>query len=96
MIELIFEDLALQMAAGSALRLEPMLLLGSPGVGKTAFASALARTLDFNLHQRSMAETSGGFVLTGSNSRWFNAYQGTIATAILATPNGRAPLLFLD
>ena len=43
-----------------------------------------------------MAETSAGFVLSGSNSRWINSYQGAVTSAILATPNGKAPLMFLD
>lgn len=95
-IDRICEDLALRLATRAALHLGPLLLLGEPGVGKTAFAATMARLLGFTLHRRSMAETTAGFVLTGSNSRWSGSYHGAITSAILLSPDNTAPLMFLD
>lgn len=89
-------DLHLQLRGAGALRLPPVLLLGPPGLGKTQFAKALAKTLDLHLRVQSMAEVTAGWVLTGSNRKWSDATPGVVARHIVACPPGRAPMIVFD
>jgi len=95
-IDYFCRDLHLQMRAGGALRLPPVLLLGPPGLGKTQFAKALAKALDLHLRLQSMAQVTAGWVLTGSARKWADATPGVIARHVAACPMGRAPMIVLD
>src|SRR5450759_350741 len=59
-------QIALRSIAGhSALCLPPVLLVGSPGIGKTHFTAELAKAIGLDHHMIPMNSQSGGFVLSG-------------------------------
>lgn len=61
---------------GGGMRMAPVLLVGPPGLGKTAFASALARVLGTDLQMLPMAHATAGFELGGMDAGWANAKPG--------------------
>ena len=81
--------------ARAALQLPPILLLGEPGLGKTVFASRLARLLDLEYRYIPMATTTAGFVLSGMDPSWSEAKSGQIFQQLV---HGRQanPLFLLD
>lgn len=56
----------------------PVLLNGSAGVGKTAFAKALSKVLCVPFFFQNLGGTSAGFVLNGSSSQWGNSKEGLL------------------
>ena len=71
----------------------PMLFLGDPGIGKTAFASALAKVLGVPYSKLKGSEPS--FSLTGSHSSWNRAAPGLLIKQI-ASHDCAAPLFLVD
>lgn len=71
----------------------PILLLGGPGIGKTAFAMALSRTLGVPFKKINGAEPS--FVLSGSHPTWTKAAPGVVMEQ-LALHDCAAPLFLVD
>lgn len=89
--------LALKAKLQGALHLPPTLLLGPPGIGKTYFAQAVARDLGFDLSIRSLAETTAGFLITGSAQNWVSATPGCMSTMVAdLQPGTVAPMMFFD
>ncbi|OIQ72025.1 Lon protease 1 [mine drainage metagenome] len=78
---------------GKEFQLTPILLLGEPGIGKTAFAMALAKVIDLPFKKLNGAEPS--FTLTGSHPSWSKAAPGMLITQ-LATQQSAAPLFLVD
>jgi len=74
-------------------QLTPILLLGGPGIGKTAFAMALSKILGLPFKKLNGAEPS--FVLTGSHPTWTKATPGLLISQ-LALHNCAAPLFLVD
>nr|WP_240954426.1 AAA family ATPase [Solimonas marina] len=73
-----------------------MLLQGPPGIGKTAYASALATALAMSAEVRSFAEMSAAWILTGASGTWSEAAPGLIASVLAEGPDRTAPLIFID
>ena len=71
----------------------PILLLGGPGIGKTAFAMALSKIMGLPFKKINGAEPS--FALTGSHPTWTKAAPGMMLEQ-LATKNCAAPLFLVD
>jgi ATP-dependent Lon protease len=69
--------------AGESMTMEPILLLGPPGVGKTHFAKLIAKTIGTDYKFISMATTTAGFVLAGNASQWKGSKPGEVATALV-------------
>lgn len=76
-------------------RLRPMLLVGAPGMGKTAYSRCLAELLSVPFHEIQFASTTAGFVLSGTSPMWSNAKAGKVFDAVV---NGRVanPVILLD
>lgn len=58
--------------------LPPVLLSGSPGIGKTAFAEALAESLLQPIQRLDIAASTAGFALAGSHESWSGAKHGVV------------------
>tara|TARA_R110002050_G_scaffold57423_5_gene129199 strand:- start:119273 stop:119626 length:354 start_codon:yes stop_codon:yes gene_type:complete len=52
------------------IRLPPLLLIDSPGVGKTQFISALAKIGETNFYSFDFSTVSSGCRVTGGHSSW--------------------------
>lgn len=88
----------LLMAAESAQtiqRFAPVLLLGEPGIGKTTYVRQLAELLEIPFAMLSLANISGGFVLTGADSTWRGSKPGWLARTFLELQVAN-PIFMLD
>lgn len=78
----VLDDLRGQMVlcldSDDPLRLNPILLLGEPGIGKTYFARRLAEMLGTGYGFISMSSLTAGWVLSGASSQWRNARTGKV------------------
>lgn len=67
----------------ATLELPSLLLVGSPGLGKTRYLHAIASLLGAPIHEIAMSSMSAGFVLSGSDLTWHGAKPGKIADVFL-------------
>lgn len=94
-LRLIKERMALaQVIPGNPFSLPPLLLGGPPGVGKTAFAEALAETLKQPLQRVDVATATAGFALAGTHESWDSARHGAVWT--LLQSQSASGVLMLD
>lgn len=73
----------------------PILLQGDPGLGKTYFASELAKCLNLSFFEISLATTSATFALCGLNVQWSEGTTGFIANT-LAESTLANPIVLID
>lgn len=95
-ISAIVDDLSLRRVCDQYLRMEPLLIVGPPGIGKTVFAHAMATAMGFHMEVRTFAEMTAGFLLTGNSRRWNGSGPGLIADLLAHLPAGKMPLLLFD
>jgi ATP-dependent Lon protease len=93
-IDVVARAVILSHVTEAPLRLPAILLLGSPGIGKTYIAKQIARALGTNVHQIAVNMTDA-FRLRGLNTAWRGARTGKIATALLESSTA-SPIILLD
>lgn len=94
-LELVRDQAALSRHAGQGMRLQPMLLLGGAGNGKTMLARALADTLGVPMHLIGMAHSTAGFMLGGLDAGWSTARPG-LPFQLLVWGRCANPVIVLD
>lgn len=74
-------------------RVDPILLDGAPGIGKTMFASGLAEKLGVPFLKISAAGLQNGAQICGTASHWSNSHQGQIFELLAANESAVAVIL---
>lgn len=84
-----------RLGVGRPLTLSPMLLDGTPGIGKSRFASELASLLGVPMRSFSMAVSSAAFSLGGLNSQYASGGPGLLVRSVadLGAPD---PVIVID
>lgn len=75
--------------------MQPVLLTGPPGIGKTAFVQALADIIGVQFKSVDMASMTSGFVIGGSSYKWAEGSEGLVLNA-LRTGQYANPIVLLD
>jgi ATP-dependent Lon protease len=89
------KQIALCASSADALELQPMLLLGEPGIGKTHFAKRLAELIATGYGFVSMSSMTAGWILSGSSSQWKNSKPGKVFETFLHGQYAN-PLMLVD
>ncbi len=89
------KQLALCTSSNDALEIQPMLLLGVPGIGKTHFGRKLADLLSTGFGFVSMSSMTAGWILSGSSSQWKNAKPGKVFETLMHGKYAN-PLMMID
>ncbi len=89
-------QLRLQIAARSPLAFRPLLMVGPPGIGKTAFMRRLGEALNLSLLPVSAGTTTASWILKGGNQAWRSASAGAVASAVLKLKPRQGLLLMID
>ena len=82
-LEDIRRQLALCLSSDDPLDLEPILLLGDPGIGKTHFARRVAKLLGTGYNFVGMSSLTAGWILSGASAQWKNAKPGKVFDALV-------------
>ncbi|MBH9720524.1 AAA family ATPase [Burkholderia contaminans] len=76
-------------------RVNPILLLGSPGIGKSLFTKKLAEALQTSMTYVDISSATTGRLLSGGSSTWSDAKQGKILEAMVESSTVN-PIVVLD
>lgn len=85
----------LAMVGDGVFRLDPILLLGEPGIGKTEVLLRLSNILKTGFLLQNMAAAQSGSLLSGSDIHWANTRQGALFE-LLVFGNTANPVVMLD
>lgn len=80
---------------GNPLRLDPVLLNGPPGVGKSLLATRVAQLLGTGCHTVHIASEQDNSSLSGSSAFWSNARPGAVFNALVYGRHAD-PVIILD
>jgi len=95
-IEYYAHQIALQLLDEEAyFSVDPVLIAGSPGIGKTAFSNALTKVLNAPIDILSFSSATAGFVLSGSTPTWSEGKPGRIVE-LMAKTRVANPLIMID
>lgn len=72
-----------------------LLLVSSPGCGKTSIARSIAKAMNKPFYSKSMSGLCAGWEIVGSRSGWRNAGSGCIVDALMKSQS-LSPLILLD
>ena len=84
-----------QLAGKDWFQMQPLLLLGPAGVGKTAFAQAFANILSVYFRRLDVGTMSTASVLAGLSLGWGSGHIGEVLKTITSSPTAN-PLIMLD
>ena len=73
----------------------PVLLIGAPGIGKTAVVNAVSQIVGVVSRQVDLAATTAGFVLGGMSTQWSDAKCGAVVE-LLRDNDAANPIVILD
>jgi ATP-dependent Lon protease len=73
----------------------PVLLIGLPGIGKTAVVNAVAKIVGIASRQVDLASTTAGFVIGGMSTQWADAKSGAVIE-LLRDNDAANPIVILD
>lgn len=76
-------------------RINPILLLGEPGIGKTYFSKEFAQYLKTGYSFIDMGSLTSSWVLSGASGTWQDAKQGKILDLLMKSPTFN-PIVLLD
>ncbi len=82
-------------AARKPLQIDPILLVGGPGIGKSYFATEVSAALGLPSHRLQMDNAQSGGQLAGSAAMWSNTKTGIVFDA-LAFGDHVSPVIVLD
>ncbi|MDX9730593.1 MAG: AAA family ATPase [Bdellovibrionales bacterium] len=89
------KSLAVSIHAQEAIHFPPIILLGSPGVGKTYFAEQLANSIGAGHEFVSMSSITAGWILSGASASWKGAQMGRVARTLIEKDTAN-PVIILD
>jgi len=81
--------------SSTAIQLDPILLDGPPGVGKTEFSRQLAKTLGLPFFEFNISSAHGRFEICGGHPGWSSAEPGRITKHML-TSDYLNPVVLMD
>jgi len=73
----------------------PVLLLGSPGLGKTHFANEISKIIGSQMTVIIVSSLTAGWIISGSTTQWKDAQMGKIASSLF-TGYSSSPVIVLD
>ena len=73
----------------------PVLIVGQPGIGKTMLAQGLAKAINTTMFKISAGTAQAAFQLCGSAAQWGNSQPGSIVR-VLADGDCAAPIMIID
>lgn len=76
-------------------RVQPILLLGEAGVGKTHFAKEFSKLLNTGYTFVDMGSLTSNWILSGNNATWKNAKQGKILESLMKSKTIN-PIILMD
>lgn len=92
----LYESHAIGLARlGLPFEVPPVVLAGEPGLGKTHYASELAKLMSIPFYEISLATLTASFALSGGNLQWSEGSVGFIASS-LADSKVANPIFLLD
>jgi len=95
-IEYVMGELSLaNQSSSNWVKISPVLLVGDPGIGKTAFIVALNAVLQIPLLKLNAGVMSANFTLAGMDSSWSNSKPGVIANQLIYGSHANG-LVFID
>lgn len=99
-VENVIEPHLAMIAMGRLHRMPPILLVGPPGIGKTAFAREIQSVMNAPMLFVDMASQTNGSALAGSSTFFTNSAPGRIFDCLAWGPQNQAPcanpLIILD
>lgn len=94
-VKFVIDQINLARHSERPVRLQPMLLVGESGVGKTHFVQSLAQALATTIHiERMDTDLSNSFLL-GSDSKWSNTRHGLLFEQVVLGQHAN-PVIVLD
>lgn len=83
-VEHIVVDLGLIVDADFPLKIEPLLLVGEAGIGKTEIITQLSKVLGLEKVFFNMASSSANFTLSGIDNSWSGSQPGMVARTLVS------------
>jgi hypothetical protein len=94
-VQAVQRSLALAELSGRPTVLQPILLLGSPGVGKTYFTQRLAQVLQTPIHRQAFDSPQTNATLRGTDRHWSTSAAGALWQLVVLGKSAN-PVVLLD